>query len=453
MTKQSAFFPHVPLQITHPIWRRGQQHAVVHSGAGKVIRPHSNDIAGVFQFEVDIKRAVSISWSAWGSKEDSIVFTKLDDIVARAIPKFSVSPSPLNSSSCSGDYPPIYKAERIWDSIVLGQGNSFDEVRFLVVNGPRFPHLGRLVRKSGARKRVSTSRLEITESPWQVILDQEPEANTPCGQYRISHYGLLRRTDHRSFGHEKAQQVLQQLMLGLTFIGGRRCGLLLPLGMRAGQIQSLYLNNPRVDPLNLKGLTWYTSHILAPDIEALLGKIMTLNPKILTDEITRTALYYASQSLMPHIEAGLTHAIAGLEYLCDDTNLSTEAKNGEATVKIGALADYYKLPGNLKDISALNREAKKWKIKPQSHWTRRTKLVTPVVWARNQHMHGKVRNRHSLPDRMWFDAWILSSEWLAIVLLQRLNYSGKYLSRLGKFPKPDYELSDLPKMSSSKSNS
>jgi hypothetical protein len=451
MTKQLAFFPNIPLQITHPIWRRGQQHAVVHTGVGTVIRPHANNMVGTIQFEVDIKRAVSISWSAWGSTEDSVVITKLDDIVALSIPKFSVSPSPLNSSSCSRDYAPIYRAERIWDSIVLGQGNSFDEVRFLVVNGPQFPHLGRSVRKSGARKRVSSSRLEINESPWQVILDQEPEANTPCGQYRISHYGLLRRTDHRSFGHKKAQQVLQQLMLGLTFIGGRRCGLFLPLGMRAGQIQSVYLNNPRVDPLNLKGLTWYTSHIPAPEIESLLGEIMKLNPKILKDEVTRMALQYANQSLMPPIEAGLAHALAGLEYLCDDAGLPPLSKKPNAAERIGALADFYHLPGSTKNISTLRKEAPKQKD-PRELKSRRMRLIKPVAWARNQHMHGKVRNRHSLPDRIWFDAWILSSEWLSIVLLQRLNYSGQYWSRLGKLPKPDYELSDLPKMPDTKSS-
>lgn len=450
MTKSSAFFPHVPLQVTHPIWRRRQKHAVVHSGPGKVIRPHANDIVATLQFEVDIRRAVSISCSAWGSRKDSVIITRLDDLGASAIPKFSITPTPLNSSPFSETFPPIYDAERFWESIVLGQGNNFDEVRFLVVNGPQFPHRSRWVRKSGARKRVSSSRLEINASPWQVILDQEPDANTPCGQYRISHYGLLRRTDRRTFGHEKAQQVLLQLMQGLTFIGGRRCGLLLPVGMRKGQIQSLQLNTPRVDPLNVSNMTWYSPHIPAADIEGPLEKIMTLNPKIPDDVVTLMALQYANQSLVPPIEAGLAHAMAGLEYLCSATDLPPLRKDPSAAERIGALADIYHLPGSMKNISALQRVALKGNTKPEHDWSRRTRLIKPVTWARNQHLHGKVVNRHSLPDRMWFDAWILSSEWLSIVLLKRLNYSGQYCSLLGKLPKYDHELSDLPKREATK---
>jgi hypothetical protein len=421
-------------------------HAVVHCGPGKVFRPHARDIAANLQFDVSIRNEVSISCSAWSTGSETVLETGFEDIIGLAIPEFTPSRSPLNPSAYSTGIAPMYEKIQFWDSTDLGQGNNFDEVRFLVVNGPQFPVLARLIGKNkGTRRSVFSGRLIVTNFPWEVTLDQEPDSKTPARQYRISHYGLLRRTDHRTFGHKKAQQVLLQLMAGLTFMGGLRCGLLLPVGMQNGQSRTLRLSTPRVDPLNLRQRSWYTEHIATREIETLLGNTMALNPKIPDNEVVRMALEYANQALLAPIDAGLAHAIAGLEYLCDAADLPPIEGSPNGAKRIGALADFYNLPGTMKSISALQRQATKRKFRPQRNWSRKTRLIAYVVWARNQHMHGKIANRHLLPQRMWQEAWILSNEWLSIVLLKKLNYSGQYWSRLGKLPKPAYKLSDLPK--------
>lgn len=415
-----------------------------------VLQGDLKTLHGVGQVRVRLDPEVRLTWDWWDARQSLSPSESMESALALPLPR----PELPDQSLIIGRHPSTgeaqFRSQPVTGRLYVGEVARLDEVKFLVINGPKSPHLSRPIGEPNGRRGMRAARLQVSEGNWLVRLDAEPQERL-THNYDITHFGSLQRTDRRTMSLKSAETVLHRLLLGLSFMRGARAGLLLPVGMRDGKAVGALFAHPSVESSVHRPMSWYSRQIDSKLIESLLASVMSLQPKAQRDEVTLLALSYVLQALKPPVEAGLAHAMAGLEYLADDdvqgawaanpVNRGRRWANAPAYETVGLLGDKYRLPGTVDDVSAVKRQ--QGPVQVAAAASRRQRLIAPVAWARNQHLHGKAVRRHTYPNSMWIQSWMLSSEWLTLAVLKRLGYSGPYWSRLGRLPKFDWDMRDL----------
>lgn len=281
------------------------------------------------------------------------------------------------------------------------------------------------------------SRLTFEIVGWSITLDGRPDSESlfkedvGLARYVLTHVMDLRRADSSPFELESARRVIEALRLSLSFAAGRWVAPTLSDGFNAtgGQTWRSW-SIPVCAPYERIGSP-VISPLVYADLEAFLK---TSVAKLLDPEAantTRFQMQLATQtSNLGFVENRIFSAFPAIENLSWETfvlgGVVSKAEFGKSNVwptarRLRELLIRAQIPTGVdeKRLPALHQLAAEKGIDgPEA-----------VTWVRNQLIHPKdPHDRLYARESLVVQAWQQSREYVCMLLLHALGYTGGYLS-------------------------
>jgi len=268
---------------------------------------------------------------------------------------------------------------------------------------------------------------------WRLTVDQREDHSVAVEEARgasraiFTHVGHLERVDGGPFSTKDASKVLHGWQVAFSFATGRWVAPALPVGLDAeGKFVWEEWGPWRCSRYH-GYFPWWDSHRSQDLCE--LGRAFLEH---WLDEDRHDALRYTAyhavcaSSDQATLEAKVMLAQAGFEYLAWVTNvleggrsagkykdLSTDEKLSEMLDTAGIPQD---IPGEFRALSSLAPSDKQTGPKA-------------ITWLRNRLVHPKDAAEPYRVESALTNCWLLSLEYLDLLLLRRLGYQGQYLPR------------------------
>jgi hypothetical protein len=314
----------------------------------------------------------------------------------------------------------------------VSANTNFRSVDFLLANFPNV--LGSPVRHG---KSSVSGRITLVDPLWSVTIDPVESCGAilkearAVGGYAITHVGRVERLDGSSFSPAETEELIEVLRRFFCFVGTRHHGPLFPTGFneRSELVHRQY-QAPQID-FAQPGFNWF-SRTHGHWLEVLWPTFLaSLSADREAGDLKR-AIYYYVQSQDMGQDTGLIVAAAALELLAWRylyLNNRVISKQGFESLPA---ADVWRLmfagmninpaiPASLRELLAFhdNQEVKTPGISP----------VVTVVQIRNKLVHPDKDKTLSGKGNVLFEAWVLCSQWLELVLLHEFGYQGDFQDR------------------------
>jgi hypothetical protein len=270
-------------------------------------------------------------------------------------------------------------------------------------------------------------------SGWRLTLDQRSDHASAVDDLRgtahaaLTHLGRLERVDGSSFTSADADQLLSGLQTALSFATGRWVAPALPVGYDAnGRVRWEQWANWRCSRFH-GFFGWWDSH-RSEDLAELCQRFLDHWLDEGRHAAIRHATYHAicASSDESMLEARVALAQSGFEYLAWVTNVledgrsANEYKGVPAHEKLKDMLMKAKVPTSIPN--EFNGLAALAPVDKQTG-----PLAT--TWLRNKLVHPKDASQpYRIESAIW-NCWLLSVEYLELLLLWRLGYRGNYLPK------------------------
>lgn len=283
------------------------------------------------------------------------------------------------------------------------------------------------------------SRLTLEIDGWSITFDGRPDSDSlfkedvGLARYVLTHVMDLRRADGSSFELESARRVIEALRVSLSFAAGRWVAPTLSDGFDAtGRKAWRSWSSPICAPYERIGSP-VISPIVFGDLEAFLKVSVAklLDPD--AANTTRFRMQFATQtSNLGFVENRIFSAFPAIENLSWETFVlggvvsKTEFEKSKVWPTVRRLRELLiraQIPTGIdeKRLPALHRfAAEKGFDGPEA-----------VTWVRNQLIHPKdPHDRLYTRESLLVEAWQQSREYVCVLLLHALGYTGGYLSTI-----------------------
>lgn len=370
--------------------------------------------------------------------------TDLDELdnAKFSVPGSNAAGGFFNSTFRFGD--PVMKGTGlIQDPIILGTGESFGRVRFLVLN--LCTHgIDQLHYRKGASIQSWRGRMSFTMGPWEVTLDSTPEldeltrAAKVTGSHVITHAGNLELVNRKLFKSEPAARIFETLYWFLSFLNGARCDCILPVGLRHTDTRHWQQWGSRILTPVHRAKSWYTDASRDCVREAAECFHQVWQHENRREWLPLAlALYLEANRNTSGVDLALAQSQMALELvswvaLVEEGQALTAAGFNQlsAADKIRLLLFYCQVPPAIPrklDTLWLTVQKRSDKHKPDG-----PAVITEI---RNSLVHPRRENRAKLKtfcNRSKYDAWQLSMWYVEVGLLKLIGYAGPYSNRLGR---------------------
>ncbi|GAA2018606.1 hypothetical protein GCM10009719_31920 [Nocardioides kribbensis] len=268
---------------------------------------------------------------------------------------------------------------------------------------------------------------------WRLTFDQRADHTQATDQVRgtsrsvFTHVGKLERIDGSGFTADEADHVLSGWQVALSFATGRWVAPVLPVGYRPDGALAWEQWAPWYCSRYHGHFGFWDTH-RSEDLNELCSKFMThwLDPSLhaAARHTARHAICASSDDAM--LEAKVSLAQSGIEYLAwvqnviEGTSSATSYKGLPAHAKLNDMLSVAQVPLIIPpELEGLARLA------PSNMQT--GPLAT--TWLRNKLVHPKdAAQPYKIESALW-SCWLLSLEYLELLLLHRLDYRGHYLPK------------------------
>lgn len=277
---------------------------------------------------------------------------------------------------------------------------------------------------------VYAGRWEFAAHGWRLTLDQRPDHSdatkraTTTTRSTMTHVGKLER-DNGTFSVTEAKEILAALQAAVSFALGTWVGVALPVGYDSSGLRAWEeWANWRCGP-STSGFHWWSTH-RAEDLTQFCSAYLGhwLDPQ-LKDPVRFSSFHSISASSdRAAIEGKVMMAQAGIEYLA----WVTHVLEGTETAKT-----YKPVPAEDKLHAFLTEAQIPTAIPPEFTALRALvpadKQTGPqaVTWVRNRLVHPKNPSQPYQIANALPEAWLLCREYLDLLILHRLGFSGQYV--------------------------
>lgn len=341
----------------------------------------------------------------------------------------------------------------------IGNREGLEEIRFSLVNFP-FQKGNALVQQypevEGPDTGVRPHRLTLgTDDGWTIDIDARENLREVWEQskrqesYAFTHVGRLRKTDGSSFHFDQAQDILNMLYWFLSFMTGRRVGVVLPVGYEKSSQPPVFMRwDCRVTQVAKGSMGWYDETHSADGLAGMFRSFQELWRDAFWKEITLRTIYT------------YTHAQEGTwaDVLMAQSSLETLAwavlveKKGQRMI---ADPQHRLSKSQFEKLNAADRLRKllRWAgatCSPPSA----SDLLGPaalhligdpcnldgpraVTWTRNKIAHPKPNGASMPPSGSYFECgWTLLG-YIELTMLKLLSFHGFYADRMERYA-PEY---------------
>lgn len=274
---------------------------------------------------------------------------------------------------------------------------------------------------------------------WSLVLDARPDHNVVATQaedtpfHVVTHTGVLRRADGRSFTPEQAADGLAACQVAVSFALGRWVAPALAVGF-AGGARVWELWSPwRCDTLRDAGAWWDTQR--GGDLRAFLGLFLDAWADPARHDRTRHVAAHVIESNKGTVtlEARIMLAGAGLEYLSwvrcvlDERRRSAAQHSKRSAARnLRELLDDAGIPADVPaDLGVVERLRVD---KPREDGSERDGPDT-VAWVRNRLVHPRDAQEPYRLDHLLEQTWHLLMQYGELLLLQDVGYTGSFRRR------------------------
>lgn len=268
---------------------------------------------------------------------------------------------------------------------------------------------------------------------WRLTMDQRLKHSQATDRVRgtsrsvFTHVGRLERVDGSPFTSEQAHHVLTGWQVALSFATGRWVAPALPVGSRADGALAWEQWAPwHCSRYHGHFGLWDTHR--SEDLRELCSKFLThwLDPNLhaAVRHTARHAICASSDDAM--LEAKVSLAQSAFEYLAWVENViegpysARKYKEVQAHTKLADMLRAAQIP------EAIPQELERLALLAPSHMQTGPLATT---WLRNKLVHPKdAAQPYRIESAVW-SCWLLSLEYLELLLLRRLDYRGHYLPK------------------------
>ena len=331
----------------------------------------------------------------------------------------------------------------------IGDGEGLAEVRFNLINFPFMRGNAQVKHYCGVEgfdDGVRPYRFDLpTGDGWEVALDPREDFQAVWGQakeqesYVFTHVGRLRKTDGSSFRFDEAQDILNMLYWFLSFMTGRRVGVVLPVGYENVSKPPVFVRwDSRVTQAAKGSLGWYDERCGADDLAEMFLSFRELWRDDYWQEIILRAIYTYTHA-QEGTWADVMMAQSALETLAwavlvdpQHRLIKDESECLNAVDKVRKLLRWAGEPSSLPSAYDLLGP----KAAELMNETDPSKRDGPraVTWLRNRITHPKMTKP---PFEAFFECrWALLG-YVELVLLRLLDYRGSYADRMERYA-PQY---------------
>ncbi|MFN7956702.1 MAG: hypothetical protein U0704_15750 [Candidatus Eisenbacteria bacterium] len=299
---------------------------------------------------------------------------------------------------------------------------------------PNFPEMigSPVARVVGESLEVQRVRITLNGDPWQVVLDQVPQATTnrnalrSTGGFAVTHVCEIRRVDGQHFEQADVEQLEADLHLYFSFLRGHYCSPVLLEGVDSTGASCWRSWSYR--PMESAKTVWEWLPVFEPAAARQLfpGFMARRADSQWRQSIEAAVRWYLSGNTFAGGRAGaIVLAIAGLEllaweYLADPRLKKQRGQSRQGTSeKVRALLQWAGIPAAIPaGLTALAAAC-------PGHDAARA-----LIDVRNGIAHPEPRYAHLRSDEVLWDSWRLALELLELAILRLSDYSGKFHSRV-----------------------
>ncbi|MFI8001895.1 hypothetical protein [Streptomyces sp. NPDC086010] len=352
----------------------------------------------------------------------------------------------------SGD---LHVEERVHAQI--GDGNSLDEVTFLLPNGWRADDAFNICDSDNVGNSWS-GRTIAQGDGWDVVFDVLPSMTLKrwrqlkdVGGYSFTHAGRIRRTDGAIFTSDAACAAIDRIGLGLKLALGRRTSCLLPVGYLGGRpVWTLWGATP-VDPLTSSS-DWIDSSCSSKQIGELVSRVLDFTTSTSSLQSFKNALAYyvaATVDVDVHLQASLP--VSGLQLLTyyhmvtvgphtpkQWENLIPRERATEWEIRnlLNVMRITVSMPQHFQNLTTVGQQL-------AANGAHRDALGI-VIKMRNVATHPTKKQAGDYSDLQWAEAGMLARYWLCLALLYTVGYQGRVAAVMQSRPRYHGELRKPP---------
>lgn len=313
-----------------------------------------------------------------------------------------------------------------------GRKGRVSEIRFGVVNFPRFFGRGDEFRQDTNGSRSRHGRVQVAAGPWRIeftecdsFADILDELDSSCG-FAITHRGRIVRLDQGQIDTEEACLLLRALDDFFSFFRGARCSVALVRAVFADdEVVWERWGCRRVDPWQRRsGSSWFDLHHGHTLGEAFPGFWTVYSGSSEHRSALHQALYWYLRSETHQaggVDGGLILLQAALERLA---HTFYRPRKGLTTPWLRDALMQRQIPTGIPSGSA----ALKAYVKSVAKKGEVTDGVFAVTRLRNNAVHP--RKDASVSGRSYFQAWELARWFVELMVLHVTGYKGDYANRL-----------------------
>ncbi|MEO7286595.1 MAG: hypothetical protein ABI140_06715 [Jatrophihabitantaceae bacterium] len=332
--------------------------------------------------------------------------------------------------------------ERPTNVVLVGDTDAFDEVTFLIPNGPEIWDGPEAAVATDPGRRVP-GHLFVAATGWELTIDPRMDGDSSDrrkelakqGGHDVTHVGRLRRVNGGSFDDETTYEVLTFVRLALSLATGRTTPCLLPVGWRQGVPVGARWNGAPIDPY--EGSTNWMDPTIG---NAQLSELLQHTLESCVDPVRRGVIRQAIQFLVTanvdvDVELQVALPISALQmlsfyrFVTDRETMSRSAfesmkgKWGGTDAQVRMLLQDCKIDT---DVPAHMQHLKSARdgIDPQ-----RDALAT-VNCLRNKIIHPTVKLSTEWTIYEWAEAGVVARYYLTLTILNTLGYQGQIYSDL-----------------------
>ncbi|TKV61317.1 hypothetical protein FDO65_06860 [Nakamurella flava] len=425
-----------PAPLVHPLgWPAPGTSTTVYRGPLLGVMPDGA--------EVTFPGELALTWelkplATWSPADPNLDARLIDDVPGPAGgTEFLTANSPMPL-----DHPGESRVRNLRAHTQLGDGADLDRVVFFLGTGLQSARWDRI--QSPDDPHPVRGRLTIPFAEWIITIDQSSDEamfkrlRRQNGGWAFTHLCEIVRADGANFDASVALPIVQGIATAFTFTVGREINAALTTGTYKGEIRWAYFGKP--------GFTGWSTPWSWSDTQRDAEQLRELLPLWLAKwrdpdhrhTLSLAAGYHFVANRTEPVDSGLATAISALLLLAEhtdpgqfaaDPSVSQQVRSflSRCSIDVQPRPNYPELEKAGIDYFAAElakpRSGKKpWlKVPPDS--------VDSVVYARNVVVHPKARERSTVANRVWHQAWALSTEWLTLGILHWLGYTGTYASR------------------------
>ncbi|MFH8435151.1 hypothetical protein ACH4A3_07965 [Streptomyces sp. NPDC018007] len=347
--------------------------------------------------------------------------------------------------------------------VQLGDGDSLDEMTFLLPNGWRADDASFICDPENLALTPRNGRTTAEGDGWTVVFDLLPSINLKewrrikdLGGYSFTHCGRLTRTDGSPFTSEEGCATLDRIGLGLRLALGRRTSCLLPVGFAGGSAVWALWSATAVDPMS-NASDWLDSSTAAKQVGELISQVLSFTTTTSSLQSFKNALAYyiaAAVDVDVHLQASLP--ISGLQLLTfysfvtagsltskDWANLAPKERVTEWEIRklLDKINVDLTIPAHFLNLAKIGHQMAAAGAKRDA--------LGVVIKMRNVATHPTKQQAGDYTNQQWAEAGMLSRYWLCLALLHMVGYKGEIAAVMQSRPRHHGELRETPWCSTS----